>query len=91
MMKSFSKYLKECLKDPEFRKAYDDLELEFALIGKIIEKKNKGMTTAQLAKKMGVSQAAVNRFERGESDPTWKFLQKLADALGVKLKITLSH
>ncbi len=90
-MKSFEEFKREALKDPEFKKAYDALEPEYALIEKLIENRiNKGITQAALAKKMGTKQSAISRFEAGGSNPTVAFLYKLADALGVQLKITIS-
>ena len=90
-MKSFEEFKSEALKDPEIKKAYDALEPEYTLIEKLIENRyNKGITQAALAKKMGTKQSAISRFEAGGSNPTVAFLYKLADALGVQLKITIS-
>ena len=79
------------MKDPEFKKAYDDLGPEFALIEKIIELRiNHGLTYAQLAKRIGTKQSAISRFENGSSNPSLAFLRKLAKGLDVKLKVTVS-
>jgi ribosome-binding protein aMBF1 (putative translation factor) len=87
-MKTFTQFKTELFKDPEFKKAYDALEPEYTLIKKLIENRiNKGA----LAKKMGTKQSAISRFEAGGSNPTVAFLYKLADALGVQLKITISE
>ncbi|OGY88834.1 MAG: transcriptional regulator [Candidatus Komeilibacteria bacterium RIFCSPHIGHO2_01_FULL_52_14] len=78
-------------KDPEVKKAYDDLEFEFALREKIIEKRiNEGLTQAKLAKRIGTKQSAISRFESGTSNPTLAFLRKLAAGLDVKIKISVS-
>jgi len=77
------------MKDPEFRKAYDALEPEFALASALIRKRiEKKMTQAQLAKKMGTKQSAISRLESGESNPSFAFLRKAAKALDSKLKIS---
>lgn len=90
-MKDFDDYKKEWMKNPKFRKAYDDLELEYALIDKIIEKRIKeGLTQTEIARRMGTKQSAISRFESGNYNPTLAFIKKLADALDVKLKITIS-
>ena len=78
------------MKKPGFKKAYDDLELEFAIINALIDARAKrGMTQARLAKKVGTKQSAIARFESGRSNPTFAFVQKLSDALD--LKITATH
>ena len=47
----------------------------------------KGMTQAQIAKKMGTTQSAIARVEAGNTNPTIGFMQKLADALGLRLSL----
>src|SRR3989344_9666727 len=54
------------LKDPEFKKAYDDLAFEFQLIDAIISAGiNNGLTQKDLAKRIGTKQSAIARFESG--------------------------
>ncbi len=89
--KSFKEFLNEQLKDPAFKKHYDDLEPEFALISLMIEKRIKeGLTQKEIAEKMGTKQSAISRFESGKGNPTLQFMQKLADALGAKMKVTIA-
>ncbi|MDO8576314.1 MAG: helix-turn-helix transcriptional regulator [bacterium] len=76
------------MKKPGFKKAYDDLELEFAIIGAMIDARAKrGMTQEKLAKKIGTKQSAIARFESGRSNPTLAFVQKLSDALNLKITV----
>lgn len=79
---------KELLQDPEFKKAHDELEIEFkiheALIKARIERK---LTQRQLAKELGIAQSALARFESGRTNPTLSFLQKITSGLGLKLTI----
>ena len=43
------------------------------------------MTQEQVAERAGMAYQAVARLERGKPDnPTWKTVQKLAEALGVE-------
>ena len=89
--KSFKQWSKEQMRDPEFRKISQSLELEFALIEAIIRERAKhGVTQKQLAEKMGTKQSAIARFESGNYNPTLAFIQKLADALGVKITATVA-
>ena len=74
------------LKNPAFKKAYDDLDLEFAIIDALIKARaQRGMTQEKLAKKIGTKQSAIARFESGRSNPTFAFVQKLSDALDLRI------
>jgi len=85
----FSELKEEWLKDPEFKKEYDALEPEYALISAVIEKRiARKMTQKELAKKMGTKQSAISRLESGSANPSFQFLQKVAIALDAKLTIS---
>ena len=78
------------MKDPEYRREWDALGLEFDIIHAIIRKRIKDdMTQAQLAKKMRTGQATISRLETGNYNPSVKFLRRLAKALDAELKISL--
>jgi ribosome-binding protein aMBF1 (putative translation factor) len=84
----FMEDLERQLKDPKFRLEYEKVEAEFAPIEAILEARmRKGMTQAQIAKKMGTTQSSIARVEAGNSHPTIPFLQRLADATGTRLSI----
>jgi len=86
---SFEEHKKKLLADPEVKKYYDELEPEYALIRSVIDKRlKKKMSQAQLAKKVGTRQSAISRLESGESNPSFKFLQKVARALDSGLHIS---
>ncbi len=85
----FSELEEEWLKDPEFKKEYDALEPEYALIREVMDKRlAKKMTQKELAKKMGTKQSAISRLESGSANPSFQFLQKVATALDAKLIIS---
>ena len=89
IMKPNSEVHADLMKRPEYKKAFDDLELEFKLIEAIIEQRiNHGVTQKQLAEKIGTKQSAIARFESGSYNPTLSFLKKVAAALGMKLTAT---
>jgi len=88
--RNFNRFKKELLADKAIQKAYDDLGPEFVLIEMMIEKRLKnGLTQKQLAKKMGIKQPMISRFEQGASNPTLKFLGRVAKALDAKLKVSI--
>ncbi len=74
--------------DPEFRKAYDALEDEFALARALITARAEAeLTQEQLANAMGTTQAAIARLESGRAKPSTRTLQRFAEATGTKLTI----
>lgn len=76
------------MKKPAYRKAYDDLELEFQLKEALIRARiERGMTQKQIAKRAGTKQSAISRFERGGSNPTVGFVQKVARAVGTRITL----
>ncbi len=87
-MTKFNDFLNEQLKDPEFKKEYDALEPEFSIIQAIIDaRKNSGMTQKELAEKTGITQGDISRLENGSANPSLKTLQRLAEGMGMTLKL----
>ena len=87
---SFSDVKKEWLKNPKFKKAYDDLEPEYAIIRAILKKRiESNMSQKDLARKLGTKQSAISRLESGNYNPTLSFLKKLSTTLGGKLEIKI--
>ena len=79
----------QLMKDPEFRKEYDALEEEFALIAAVAKARlRSGLTQAQLAKRMKTTQSTVARLESGRGKPSTRTLQRFAKATGHRLKIS---
>ena len=75
--------------DPNYRTAYDELELEFELARLLIKARvEAGLTQAQLAERLQTTQSAVARFEGGHVHPSTKTLRKIAQATGTRLKIS---
>lgn len=91
-MRNFEDFKQELFqKRPGVKKAYDELEPEYVLIAKLIEQRlSNKLSQAAIAKKMGTKQSAISRFEAGNSNPTMAFLYKLADALDVKIKFSIT-
>ena len=60
----FADMKREALRDPEFQKAYDALGPKYALIGAMLDARNKrGMTQSEIARRAGTTQSAIARFE----------------------------
>ena len=91
-MKTFKEYLKESLKDPEFRAAYNALEPEYKLASSLIEARlAQKLTQEELAKKAGVTQNTITRLESGTTNPTFATITRVASALGKELSLVGSR
>ena len=87
-MTNFDSFLAEQLKDPEFRKEYDALEPEFAIIHAMYRaRKASGITQQQLAERTGIAQGDISKIEVGEANPTLNTLKRLASGMDMKLKL----
>ncbi len=88
-MTNYEKFKAEQLKDPEFKKEYDALEVEYDIISQIIKTRlEQNLTQSDLAKKVGTAQSNISRLESGNYNPTLEFLEKIANSLGKKLKVS---
>ena len=89
MGKNFHETLNEQLKDPAFKKEYDELEPEFAIINAIVDaRKEMGLTQKQLSELTGITPADIRKRETGNANPSFKTVQRLAAAMGKKVKIS---
>ena len=88
-VRTFQSRLREDMKDPEFKKHYQEERLALKLAMKIAELRDqKGLSQQELAKLMGTSQQAISRIESGEYEGfTLKTLEKIAEATGMRIKI----
>jgi ribosome-binding protein aMBF1 (putative translation factor) len=76
------------LKNPKFKKVYEGHDLAFEIGQKIFEARvASGWSQEKLAKKIGTKQPGIARIEGGAVIPSLATLQKIADALGVKLEL----
>lgn len=83
-------HLKGLLKNPKFKKEWEDSEVEYQLGCRLIEARlKKGMSQRDLAKKVGTSQAAISRIESMNGNPSLSFLKRISAALGSKLQISI--
>ena len=87
-MTEFSEFLKEQLKDPEFRAEYEALEPEFAIIQAMIDaRKNSGLTQKQLSERAGIAQGDISKLEKGNANPSLRTLRRLAAAMDMNLRL----
>jgi len=80
---------KKWMKDPEYRKEYDALEEEFALMAEVAKARARaGLSQAELAKRMKTTQSTIARLESGRGLPSTRTLGRFAKATGHRLKIS---
>ena len=88
MGKNFRETWNERMKDPEFKKEWDALEPEYQIIRVMLNSRaEKSLTQQQLSKITGIPQADISRLENGNANPSLRTLQRLAEGMGMRLKI----
>jgi DNA-binding transcriptional regulator YiaG len=83
-------FLKEELKDKESKRMYEEFGRQFEVAYQINHlRRQKKMSQAVFAKKLGTTQSNIARLETGNQNFTVQFLGRIADVLGAELKIAL--
>ena len=87
-MTNYDKFMEEQMKDPAFRKEWEALQPEMAIVQAMIDARERtGMTQKELSEKTGITQADISRLENGNANPSLKTLQRLAEGMGMTLKL----
>ena len=99
-MKTLQKYKNEQMKNPEFAKAYEEIQPEMNVIRAIVQPEMnviraivdaralRNMTQKELSEKTGIAQTEISKLEKGTRNPSIKLLQRLADGMDMVLKIS---
>lgn len=88
-MTKFSELHDKWMKNSEYKREYDALEEEFAIMSSVISARvAANLTQEELAERMHTSQAMIARLESGKQLPSTRTLEKLAKATGTKLRIS---
>ena len=86
--RSWSEKRAEIMSAPGAGDAYEAARLRFELGEAVRHRREElGLTQAQLAERAGLQQPAVARFETGGTMPTIPMLERLADALSLRLNV----
>ena len=79
---------KQWLKDPDFKKTYEGLELDYQIVLELIKARSRaGLTQEALADRMGTTQSVIARLESGKSLPSLKTIHKYAEATGNHVQV----
>lgn len=87
-MKTFNDMLEKQLEDDEFRKEYEAIQPEIDIIKALVDARNSlNLTQKELAERTGINQADISKIENGTRNPSLNLLKRLADGMGMVLKI----
>jgi len=81
---------RELLKDPKVRAEYDARVPEYELVNVLIAARKKAnLTQEDVAERMGTKQAAIARIEGGRQKPSYKTIERYAEATGHRAVVNL--
>ena len=87
-MKTFDNYLKEQLENKEFANEYKNIQPDMDIIRAIVSTRtSQNLTQKQLSEKKVIYQSEISKLENGTRNPSINLLKRLADGLGMDLKI----
>ena len=87
-MKTLKQYKDEQMKDATFAKEYESIQPEMDVIRAIVEARtSQNITQKELAERTGINQADISKLENGTRNPSVNLLKRLADGMGMALKI----
>lgn len=82
--------MRELLSDPESREYWERTKFARAIAKQIIRyRAQHGLSQTALARRIGVSQPVVARWELGEHEPSVSTLRKLSRTLGMRFTIDI--
>lgn len=87
-MKNFDDFLETQLQDEEFRKEYEGMQPEFDVIKAMVAARtSQNLTQKELAERTGIHQADISKLENGTRNPSLNLLKRLAEGMGMVLKV----
>ena len=92
MRNALKDFKARALARPDVRREYEGLKEEFEILDEILKARAEaGVTQAELAARMGITQSAVARLETamGKHSPSIGTLKRYAAALGYRLQLRL--
>lgn len=79
---------KELFKRPGFKEAQEETRLEYEIARALIKARiEKGLTQAEIAKRMNTKQSVISRVENAKTVPSLSFLKRLAQVLNASLQV----
>ena len=85
---NLKQYLKEKLKDPEFKREWEKSEIQYQVTRQLIKARlENNLSQRKLARNAKTTQAVISRIENMSVNPSLAILEKIAQALGKKLEV----
>ena len=85
---TLKEYKEKKMQDPEFAKAYEEIQPELSVIRAMIDARtSQNLTQKQLAERTGIAQTEISRLENGTRNPSIRLLQRLAEGMGMVLDV----
>lgn len=87
-MKTLDQYKEKQMQDPLFVKEYEAIQPELDVIRAIVDARtSQNITQKELAERTGINQADISKLENGTRNPSVNLLKRLAEGMGMALKI----
>lgn len=87
-MKTLNQYKEKQMQDLAFVKEYEAIQPEMDVIRAIVDARtSQNITQKELAERTGINQADISKLENGTRNPSVNLLKRLADGMGMVLKI----
>ncbi len=87
-MKTLQELKKKQMENPEFVKEYEAIQPEMDVIRAILDARtSQNITQKELAERTGINQADISKLENGTRNPSINLLKRLAEGMGMVLKI----
>ena len=88
---TLKEYKNKRMQNPDFEKAYDEVQPEMNVIRAMIDARiAQNLTQKELAERTGIAQTEISRLENGTRNPSIKLLQRLAEGMGMVLNVTFT-
>ncbi len=87
-MKTLDEYLDAQPQNDEFGKEWQDSQPEMDVSRVMVDARiSQNLSQKELAKRTGIDQADISKLENGTRNPSLKLLKRLADGMGMTLKL----
>ena len=90
-MGSYKADKEKAIKNAEVKAEYEALQPEYDIIQAMIDARiSQNITQKELSVRTGITQADISRIENGTRNPSLSMVKKLANGLGLQLKLEFS-
>jgi len=91
-MRTFNELKQQLLQNEDVKTEYGRLEPEYQVVRAIIKaRQEQNLTQQELADRTGIDRSDISKLENGSANPSLRTLKRLADGLGMQLRINFVH